>query len=244
MYQDVAIIIPARLGSTRLKEKAIQLIGDMTMIEHTYRKALLLGIEHLYVATDAKQIADVIEGIGGHVIMTDESCPSGSDRIYEALGQIKSKEQIKYVINLQGDLPLIDHAIIIDIIAKLKNTDADIVTAVSEISEDKAAMPSNVKVVVSDKDKALYFSRSMIPYNAKEYWYHIGIYGYSLDALERFVKLKPSRLENIEKLEQLRALENNMDIYVCYSDDIPISVDTQEDLDEVRKIFASTKSLI
>ncbi len=237
MYQDTAIIIPARLGSTRLNEKAIQLIGDKSMIEHTYLKALSLGLEHLYVATDSLKIASIIKNIGGHVIMTDEACPSGSDRIYDALQVIKNKEQIKYVINLQGDLPLIDPEIILQIIQKLHSTEADIVTAVAEIDLAKAKDPSNVKAVVSLSDKALYFSRSMIPHNADKYYYHIGIYGYRTEALEKFVQLKPSHLENIEKLEQLRALENDMDIYVCYANTIPISVDTQEDLDEVRKLY-------
>lgn len=237
MYQDTAIIIPARLGSTRLNEKAIQLIGDKAMIEHTYLQALSLGLEHLYVATDSSKISSIIENIGGKVIMTDENCPSGSDRIYEALQKIKNKEQIKYVINLQGDLPMIDSAIILQIIQKLHSTKADIVTVVAEIDIEKAKNPNNVKVVVSSSDKALYFSRSVIPHNAEKYYYHIGIYGYRTEALKKFVQLKPSYLENIEKLEQLRALENDMDIYVCYASSIPISVDIQEDLDEVRKLY-------
>lgn len=237
MYDNTAIIIPARLGSSRLKEKAIQMIGDKTMVEHTYEKALKLGLKHLYVATDSHKIADVIEKAGGKFIMTSESCETGTDRIYEALRHIKGADEIKYIINLQGDLPLIDPSIIRDVILNLTNSDADIVTIVAKVGEDIAKDPSNVKALVGLEDNALYFSRAMVPHGASDYWYHIGIYGYTIEALRKFVALPPSPMEKIEKLEQLRALENGMKIKVCYSDSIPVSVDTPHDLEKVRKIY-------
>lgn len=236
-YKDTVIIIPARLGSTRLKNKALELIGDKTMIEHTYLRALELGLEHLYIATDALEIVDVVTKAGGKAIMTDTNLESGTDRVFQALQTVHNKNEIKYVINLQGDLPFVDSSIIADIISKLKNSEADIVTAVSKIDYDTAIDESNVKVVISDKDHALYFSRQMIPYNAKDYWYHIGIYGYRAEALEKFVSLAPSYLEKTEKLEQLRALENNMKIDICYAKSIPISVDTEKDLEKARKFY-------
>lgn len=238
-YKDTAIIIPARLGSTRLKNKALELIGSRTMIEHTYLRALELGLEHLYIATDALEIASVVTKAGGKAIMTDKKLESGTDRIFQALQTLHNKNEIKYVINLQGDLPFVDSAIILDIISRLKNSEADIVTAASNIDYDTAMDPSNVKVVISNKGHALYFSRHMIPYNATNYWYHIGIYGYRSDALEKFVSLEPSYLEKTEKLEQLRALENNMKIDICYAKSIPISVDTQKDLEKARKLYNS-----
>lgn len=240
MHKDTVIIIPARLGSTRLKEKAIQIIGDKTMIEHTYLQAAKLGLAHLVVATDSDKISDIIENIGGRVVMTSESCESGTDRAYEALQAMDNKDDIEYIINLQGDLPFIDSSIILDMIDELKNSDADIITIVTKVDESIAKDPSNVKVVISKDDRALYFSRSVIPHNAEEYWYHIGIYGYRTRALKKFIALGDSPLEKTEKLEQLRALENGMEIKVCYANSIPISVDTPSDLEKVRKLYTSS----
>ncbi len=238
-HKDIAIIIPARLGSTRLRNKALAMIGNKPMIHHTYLRALELGFKHIYVATDSAEIAEVISNAGGMAIMTDEALESGTDRVYQAYQAIKDKNNIKYIINIQGDLPFIDSSIILDLVIKLKNSNADIVTPVAAIDADNAKEPSNVKVVIGNNDKAIYFSRHMIPYNAESYWYHIGIYGYKVESLEKFIKLEPSYLEKTEKLEQLRALESNMTIDVCYSKSIPISVDTEKDLEKARKFYDS-----
>ncbi|MBP7190137.1 MAG: 3-deoxy-manno-octulosonate cytidylyltransferase [Rickettsiaceae bacterium] len=240
MHNNTAIIIPARLGSSRLKEKAIQMIGDKTMVEHTYHKGAELGLKHLYVATDSDKIANVIERAGGKVIMTSEDCQSGTDRVYEAIKSIENSQEIEYVVNLQGDLPLIDPSIIMSVILSLKNSDADIVTPVAKVGVDIAKDPNNVKAIIGVNDNALYFSRAMAPYGSNEYWYHIGIYGYKIEALKKFVELSPSVLEKIEKLEQLRALENDMKIKVCYADSIPVSVDTESDLEKVRKMYTAS----
>lgn len=241
-HNDTAIIIPARLGSTRLKNKALALIGDKPMVEHTYLRALELGFKHLYVATDDLEIASIITKAGGKAIITDTNLESGTDRVHRALQDIPSKNEIKYVINLQGDLPFLDNSIILDLVTKLKNSDADIVTPISKIDSEMASDPSNVKVVISNRDNAIYFSRHMIPYSANYYWYHIGIYGYRVDSLAKFISLKPSYLEKTEKLEQLRALENNMKIDICYAKSIPISVDTEKDLEKARKLYNSFSS--
>lgn len=236
MYKDVAIIIPARLASTRLPGKMLLPIGDCTLIEHTYKRALEADVGTIYVATDSEKIAEVISGLGGLYIMTSENCAKGSDRVYEALQAIPHKEDIKYVINIQGDMPFLDPEIIKQVIDKLKNSDLDIVTPLAKVGRDIASSPSNVKAVVDSRDRALYFSRQMIPHDAEEYWYHVGIYGFRIEALEKFVRLPESYLEKIESLEQLRAIEDGISIGVCYTQSIPVSVDTAEDLEKARDI--------
>ncbi len=234
MYSDVVIIIPARIGSTRLPDKMLLPIGDCSLIEHTYQRAVESGASDIYVATDSEEIATVITKLGGKCIMTRADCPKGSDRVYEALQSISNKDKIKYVVNIQGDMPFLDPNIIKQVINTLKSNKFDIVTPVAKVGLDVASSASNVKVVVDSNDKAMYFSRSPIPYNATEYWYHVGIYGFSVAALQKFVELPISYLEETESLEQLRAMENGMSIGICYADSIPISVDTQEDLEKAR----------
>lgn len=234
MYKDVAIIIPARLGSTRLPRKMLLPIGDCTLIEHTYKRALEADVGTIYVATDSEEIAAIIAKSGGKYIMTSLDCTKGSDRVYEALQAIPNKEDIRYVINIQGDMPFLDPNIVRQVIDALKNSDFDIITPLAKVGNDIASSPSNVKAVVDSNGRALYFSRQMIPHDADEYWYHVGIYGFRLEALEKFVRLPESYLEKAESLEQLRAIENGMSIGVCYAESIPISVDTPEDLEKAR----------
>lgn len=237
MYKDVAIIIPARLGSTRLPNKMLLPIGDCTLIEHAYKRALEADVGTIYVATDSKEIASVIERLGGKCIMTSADCAKGSDRVYEAVQAIPNKENIRYVINIQGDMPFLDPNIVKQVIDKLKNSDFDIVTPITKVGRGIASSMSNVKAVVDSSNRALYFSRQMIPHYAEEYWYHVGIYGFRIEALEKFVRLPESYLETAESLEQLRAIEYGMSVGVCYAQSIPISVDTAEDLEKARKEF-------
>lgn len=237
-HSDVAFIIPSRIGSTRLPNKALADIGGKSMIEHVIARINDGSVNNLYVATDSEKIAEKIKIAGGIAIMTSEDCPTGSDRVYEAFKKIPHNDKIKYIINVQGDMPFVDYRVLEQIIDKLKNSDFDIVTPVVMVGSNIASKSSNVKVVVDINDKALYFSRSVIPHGAKEFLYHVGIYGYRTEALEKFVKLKETQYESIEKLEQLRALENGMRIGVMLSDEIPISVDTYEDLEKAREYYA------
>jgi 3-deoxy-manno-octulosonate cytidylyltransferase (CMP-KDO synthetase) len=177
----------------------------------------------------------VVKIAGAVPIMTDPDCPTGSDRVFEALQTMPEGKKIKYIINVQGDMPFIKPSVVSDIINGLKSGVAEIMTAVAKVGEDVAASSSNVKVVVGKSNLAMYFSRSMIPHGAKEFLYHVGIYGFTREALEKFVNLPQSECEKLEKLEQLRALENGMKIGVVFSDEIPISVDTPEDLEKARK---------
>lgn len=237
-YSDVAFIIPSRIGSTRLPNKALADIGGKSMIEHVVSRLNTGSANNLYVATDSKKIVEKVSDAGGIAIMTSEDCPTGSDRVYEAFQKIPHNDKIKYIINVQGDMPFVDYRVLEQIIEKLKNTDFDVVTPVVKVGNDIANSDSNVKVVADINDKALYFSRSVIPHGAEEFLYHVGIYGYKSVALEKFVKLNEAQYESVEKLEQLRALENGMSIGVVVSNEIPISVDTHEDLEKAREYYA------
>lgn len=236
-----AIFIPARMDSTRLPGKPLASIHGRSMILHVLDRAKESGIENIYVACAEKEIADNVEAGGGKAILTDPAHPSGTDRIYEAL--VKTGEDYDYIINVQGDLPTLNAKIInvaLDVMEKFK--DADIVTLAAIITnDDEKNNPNVVKAVVSPRKekvgKALYFTRATAPYGEGELLHHIGLYVYRTEALKKFVKLKPSKLEKREKLEQLRALENDMNIYVATVETVPLGVDTPEDLEKVRKIL-------
>ncbi|MDG1436354.1 MAG: 3-deoxy-manno-octulosonate cytidylyltransferase [Rickettsiaceae bacterium] len=235
MHSDVAIIIPSRIGSTRLPKKALAKIGQFALIEHVVRSVKGIAEENLYVATDSEEIAALVTSSGATPIMTDESCPTGSDRVFQAFQKIPGKEKIKYIINIQGDMPFVGKEVISKIIDDLKRGTVDIVTPVVKVGLDVAKSSSNVKVVAGHDGKAMYFSRSLVPHGASEFLYHVGIYGFKKEALEKFVNLPQGECEKLEKLEQLRALEFGMKIGVCLSDEIPISVDTPEDLKKAQE---------
>lgn len=235
MYSDVVIIIPARIGSTRLPNKPLQIIGNQTIIEHVLTRIKNIKTRGIFVATDSIEIYSLVESNGFKAIMTDKTCKSGTDRVHDAFKALQNQGKIKYVINLQGDMPFIDPIAVTQVIDALRNSNFEIITSVTKVSGDIAASPSNVKVVIGKDNKALYFSRSPIPYGSTEFFYHVGIYGFTAKALEKFVSLTQSINEQLENLEQLRALDNNMSIGVCYSNEIPISIDTPEDLSKARK---------
>lgn len=234
MYSDVVVIIPARISSTRLKNKPLQMIGNKTMIEHVVSKVSKISIAQVFVATDSEEIFSLVTSKGFAAIITDKNCLTGTDRVYEAFKKLPHSTAIKYVINVQGDMPFIDEAIILKIIEGLKTGPFDIMTSVVKVGKDIATASSNVKVVIDKNNKALYFSRSLVPSGASEFFYHVGIYGFKAPCLEQFVLLEQSENEKSENLEQLRALDNGMTIGVCYSHEIPISVDTKEDLVKAR----------
>ena len=237
----IAIFIPARMESTRLPGKPLAAINGKPMIVHVLERAKESGISDIYVACAEKEIAVVVEAAGGKAILTKPSHPSGTDRIFEALK--KTGGDYDYIVNVQGDLPTLNPRIItsaLDAMKKYRN--ADIVTLAAIIThEDEKTNPNVVKAVVSPRTdkigKALYFTRSPAPYGEGNLLHHIGLYVYRTESLKKFVKLKPSELEKREKLEQLRALENGMNIYVVTVDAVPLGVDTPEDLETVRKIL-------
>lgn len=237
MHKDVVVIVPARISSTRLPAKPLQTIGDQTMIEHVLTRIKKIGIWNLFVATDSEEISSLVAKKGFMSIMTSKDCPTGTDRVYEAFKKLPDHSTINYIINVQGDMPFIDGEVISDIIEELKKNDFDIMTSVVKVKEEVAASPSNVKAVVGKNNKVLYFSRALVPNGSKEFFYHVGIYGFKVKALEKFVSLEQTLNEKLEQLEQLRALDNDMTIGVCYSNEIPISVDTEEDLKKAREFF-------
>jgi len=238
---DTIILIPARIGSTRLPRKPLLKINGREMILHVWDKAQNTKAEKVVVATDSQEIAEVLHKEGAEVIITNPSHQSGTDRIYEALNILDKEKSYEYIINLQGDLPNISSDVINLGIDNIRNTDADILTYCREIDNPiDVANPNIVKIAThkeeNDELNALYFSRSPIPYGADTYLEHIGIYVYKRGALDRFVSMAPSTLEITEKLEQLRALGGSMKINLILVDDKIISIDTIDDVERLSNI--------
>lgn len=229
----VAVVIPARYASTRFPGKPLAQLCGKPMIQHVYEKSAASQADYTVIATDDRRIIDAVESFGGRAVMTSPDHPSGTDRIAEAVA--KGCPDADIVINVQGDEPLIPTSVIDDLAALMRQNPA-IEMATVAVPGDRAAMTeNNVKAVFGEDHFALYFSRSMIPFHRAggeeaQVYLHWGIYAYRREALERFVKLPPGRLENCEKLEQLRALENGIRIYVLTSRLESIGVDTPEDL--------------
>ncbi len=249
----VLTIIPARLASTRLPNKPLADIMGVPMIARVYEQAKKANLGEVIVACDSKEIVDAIENIGGRAILTDPNLPSGTDRIFAAFRQIDNYQEFDVIVNLQGDLPDINPKTIIAAANAALQSDADIATVASKITDvDEVNNPNVVKIAIAFLEnpqlgQALYFSRAAIPYaiesgaksslNQNSYYHHIGIYAYKRKALEKFVNLKPSNLEKRESLEQLRALENGMKIVVQIVDSHPLSVDSSEDLERVKMLI-------
>ena len=239
------IIIPARLGASRLPGKPLAEIDGKPMIQLVWERAIVADIAPVYVATDDRNIANVITSLGGKAVMTRTDHPSGSDRIYEALETIDPDKNISQILNLQGDLPDLSPDIprLLGII--LDQGDTDLATLVTPASQEEASLSQVVKAVVSWQDetfgKAIYFSRAAVPTGTKTLWHHIGVYGWRRDALARFVSQPQSTLELAEKLEQLRALELGMTITVGKIATAPRGIDTAEDLEAARLRAAAAK---
>jgi 3-deoxy-manno-octulosonate cytidylyltransferase (CMP-KDO synthetase) len=237
------ILIPARLKATRLPDKPLADIHGEAMIVHVWRRAMAAECGRVVVATDSEQIRAAIAAAGGEAVMTRPDHASGSDRIYEALNRVDPEGEAEVVVNLQGDLPTLDPALVRACIAPLHDRGPDIATLAAEItSKEERHNPNVVKVVGSalsspGRLRALYFTRATAPHGEGPLYHHIGIYAYRRAALERFVALKPSGLELREKLEQLRALEDGMRIDVSIVDTVPLGVDTPADLDRARQLI-------
>ena len=239
------VLIPARMAATRLPGKPLLDIAGLPMIVHVLRRAEAARIGRVAVATDTPEIAAVVTQHGGEAVMTRPDHPSGSDRIYEALRKLDSRREAEFVVNLQGDFPTIDTDNIRDVLGPLADPAVDIATLASEIhTEEESLNPNVVKAIGSQVSprrlRALYFTRATAPWGDGPRYHHIGLYAYRRAALERFVALPPSALEQQEKLEQLRALEAGMRIDVTIVDTVPRGVDTPADLETARQILAKT----
>jgi len=237
---ETAIIIPARYDSTRLKGKPLIKVNDKPIIQWVFEKAVKTDLaDRVIVATDNGQIYETALMFGAEAEMTLDTHTSGSDRIAEV---VERHPEISYVVNLQGDEPLITTESIDEIIRGVQNNDADISTLIRVLKDKKEIEnPNCVKCVTDDEGYALYFSRSKIPYErnqgiAKIYG-HLGIYGYTREALLKMTNLPQSALELTEGLEQLRALQAGMKIKTFVVDFVPVGIDTVDDLRQFEEII-------
>lgn len=245
--QNPIVLVPARLAATRLPDKPLADIHGAPMIVHVWRRAMEARCGPVIVAAGEPAIAEAIERAGGRAILTGAHHPSGTDRIFEALGKADPAGTHDVIVNLQGDLPAIDPADVRAVLAPLADPAVDIATLVAECREDyERREPSVVKCVTAFAPgqriaRALYFSRAPVPAGEGPLYHHIGIYAFRRAALARFVALPPSPLEKRERLEQLRALEAGMRIDAALVDKVPFGVDTQADLDRARTLLSPKK---
>ena len=238
-------VLPSRWGSTRFPGKPLHLIAGKPLIQHVWERCQRCSaLDEIIVATDDERIFAAVEGFGGKAVMTSKDHPTGTDRIAEAL---RSVPRATHIVNIQGDEPLIDPALI-DELARTMTSDAslDMATAANPLDPANPAVadPNVVKVVIALDGRALYFSRSPLPFfrNPVEglpVLRHKGIYAYSRSFLERFVTWPPSPLEQAESLEQLRALENGASIKVLITSDTSPGVDTPEQALEIERLLAA-----
>ena len=244
------ILIPSRLGATRLPNKPLLKINNKSIIMHVYEKAIDCGIGDVFVTTCDEEIISEVQKNGGKSILTSKDHNTGTDRIAEALDKIKLENEVDYIINLQGDEPLIDISDIKNLNFQTVNNNSDLATLACKIDTSKQDKYSNsniVKVVTQEDlqkkniSKAFKFDRII---DAKKYNYiyqHIGIYIYKKSILKKFVKLNQTENEKVKKLEQLRALENGINIDVTFAKTIPIGVDTKEDYVELKNLMEYKK---
>ena len=237
------IIIPSRLEAKRLPNKPLKTIQDKEMILHVYDIAKKSGVGDVLVTTPDKAILDLINNNGGNSYISKKDHKTGTDRVFEAY-QNYYLEKPKLIINLQGDMPNLNSDAIVKLNNYLKKEQCDMVTLSSFFKNNDEIKDSNiVKVVTKDDIKknefseAIDFMRILNNEKSKFIYHHIGIYGFTSEALMRYVKLDRSKLEIERKLEQMRALENKMKIHVGYINSNPLSVDTEKDLFEIKKLM-------
>ena len=243
------IVIPARIDSSRLPKKVLLDLKGKTVIQRVYEQCLkVANIDAVYIATDSNEIKEVCNSFTGDVIITKSTHHSGTDRIGEAVALI----DCDIVINVQGDEPFIDPALIDELVNSFENSEISMSSAMSKIDDVNDLQNSNVvKVTVDNQNNALYFSRSLIPFprdykellmSNKELekfpvYRHIGIYGYRKEFLLDYIKMNQSYLEKVEKLEQLRALENGFKIKMIEAKHSLSGIDTQEDYEDALKKY-------
>jgi len=238
----VVAVLPARWGSTRFPGKALHLIGGRPLIQHVWERCQRARkLDGIIVATDDMRIAEAAFAFGAEVEMTSAKHKSGTDRVAEVARKLRG---VSHVINVQGDEPMISPRLIDQLAATLlENPEVDMITAASRFAPgEDVTNPSVVKVVLDRDSNALYFSRAPIPHardgiSLAPHYRHQGIYGYSLPLLLKFVKWKPTRLEQTEQLEQLRALEHGVRIRVAVTSRASIGVDRPEDVALVERML-------
>lgn len=233
-------IIPARFASSRFPGKPLADIHGRPMFWHVAERAKRAGLDSVTLATDDPRIAEAAQQNNVPVVMTRPDHQSGTDRVYEAT-QILALPDSAVVVNVQGDEPALDPGIIAELIAPFADPSVRVTTVAARIGAQRALSPDQVKVVMNVRGDALYFSRAGIPFDRDavgvDFWGHIGLYAFRMEALRKFVSLPPSSLEQREKLEQLRLLENGVPIRVVCSTRHSSGVDTPEDLERVRALM-------
>ncbi len=238
MSKDVSIVIPSRMGSTRLPGKPLKIIAGKPLIYWVIKAAQrVANINQVILASDHTEIIKVGSELGIESILTSTSHKSGTERLLEVAKKVKSD----FFINLQGDEPLIEPLDIEYLIENLTKSNFDIVTLAHKINSEEAKDPSRVKVICNNKNEAIYFSRNIIPYGAQSFLQHVGIYGFTKKSLDLIDSFTETSLEKLESLEQLRWLENNLKIGVFKSNNKVIGVDTIEDLKKVERILMLKK---
>ena len=236
------VVIPARMQSTRLPGKPLADIAGKPMIVHVWERAVAANIGPVAVATDSDAISAAVRSAGGEAVMTRSDHPSGTDRVYEAVGLLDAAGEFEFILNLQGDLPMLASRLPLNCLAPLGDSLVDIATIATVMKPTDYGNPNAVKLVgattpVPGRLRALYFTRAAAPYGEGPLYHHFGMYAYRRSALERFVTLPPSPLEKREQLEQLRALEAGMRIDVTIVDSVPAEVNTPEDLALARSLL-------
>ena len=240
--KKIAIIIPSRLDAQRLPNKPLKLINNKEMILHVYDAAVKSNAGEVYVATPDQKIVDTVKNSGGNVIKTSENHETGTDRIFEVF-KTKLNSEPNIIINLQGDMPNIEPQAISNLVSYMGKNKCDIGTLASDFnSKNEIGNLNVVKVAVKEKLSHNIFVNAFDFFRVNtnstyNLYHHIGIYAFTNKALIRYVSLKRSKLELERKLEQLRALENKMSIHVGYIKSSPLSVDTEDDLIEVKNLM-------
>ena len=241
--ENTAIIIPARLASTRLPNKPLLPINGKPMILHVWEQAVAAEIGKVIVATDSDQIKQVISEAGGNCELTQSNHQAGTDRIYEALENFDQDKNINFIINLQGDLPQINRECLSSVVNLLSDEAAEVSTLVCEMTDHDEINSKSIVKAIADINpntkigRAINFTRTPEASINGNYLHHIGLYAYTRSALEKFVHLAPSTREIDQKLEQLRALDNQMRIDIQLIDFLPLGVDTPEDLEKMQKLI-------
>ncbi|MBF96265.1 MAG: 3-deoxy-manno-octulosonate cytidylyltransferase [Alphaproteobacteria bacterium MarineAlpha9_Bin4] len=234
------IIIPVRMASTRFPGKPLISIHRKTMIERVWEIAVKAKIGDVYVACCDKEVERFLIKKKIKYIFTKKNLKSGTDRVYNAYNKIKTRNDYKLIINLQGDMPFFNYLYLRKFQKLFKQKKIQMATMASPILNKRKILDRNVVKIAmttykNNIHRALYFSRSPIPFGANKYFEHVGVYAYTPQTLKDFVKMKVSKLEEFEKLEQLRALENKVEIFVTLINKAPISIDTRGDLKELLK---------
>jgi len=230
MNSNFAILIPARIGSTRLKNKPLIDIKGMSLIERVFKNSITIT-ENTYIATDSQEVLQHVQSFSTNIVMTSDAHISGTDRVFEAAENLKIKDDT-LIINLQGDEPFMPKDLVIQLVEDFNNNSCDVISACHPINNsDDLKNPNCVKVHCDSNNYAKSFQRTL---NSNELsMRHIGIYGYRMKTLRKLVNLKPTKNELFHKLEQLRFMDNNYSIYMThYKNEIPSGIDTQEDVDQ------------